>query len=213
MVCEWQCEIDPWCRRVLAKHWPFVTRFSDVRDVSASDAKWVDVLCGGFPCQDISDAGERAGIDGDRSAIWSEFGRVIRELRPTIAVVENVTALLIRGMDRVLGDLARIGYDAEWECLPAAAFGAHHLRARTFLCAYPRSIRAQARREPYVFTRRHQPELLFSRLSPSDIRRSTPRIPNWLDRLRGLGNAVCPPVAEWVGRRVIEFLQESHDAN
>lgn len=125
----WQVEIDPFCRAVLEKHWPTVRRYEDVRTVG-SELERVDVLCGGFPCQDISVAGRGAGIDGARSGLWSHFARLIGELRPAYVVVENVTALLTRGLGRVLGDLAARGYDAEWDCLPASAFGANHRRDR-----------------------------------------------------------------------------------
>jgi DNA-cytosine methyltransferase len=96
---------------------------------------YVDVLCGGFPCQDLSYAGKGAGIDGERSGLWSEYARLIRELRPRYVVVENVPALLGRGLGRVLGDLAACGYDAEWDCLPASAFGAPHRRDRVWVVA------------------------------------------------------------------------------
>jgi DNA (cytosine-5)-methyltransferase 1 len=97
----------------------------------------VDVLCGGFPCQDISLAGRGAGIDGERSGLWSQFARLIRELRPRYVLVENVPALLARGMGRVLADLAACGYDSEWDCLPASSFGAPHQRDRVWVVAYP----------------------------------------------------------------------------
>src|SRR5947208_11045335 len=135
----WQVEIDDYCRRVLAKHWPSVERFSDVRGVGKDVLAPVDIVSGGFPCQDLSNAGKRAGIDGERSGLWSEMHRVICELRPRYVVVENVAALLIRGMGRVLGDLAEIGYDAEWDCFRASDFGAPHERERVFLIAYPHS--------------------------------------------------------------------------
>src|SRR5206468_358426 len=100
----------------------------------------VDVLCGGFPCQDISPAGRRAGINGKQSGLWREFLRLIRVLRPRFAVVENSSNLLADGygMDSVLGGLAASGYDAEWDCLPVRAFGAPHERERVFIVAYPR---------------------------------------------------------------------------
>jgi DNA (cytosine-5)-methyltransferase 1 len=132
----WQAESDPFCRSVLARHWPDATRYSDVRSIDASTPR-VDVLCGGFPCQDISDAGKRAGIDGERSGLWSEFARVIGLLRPRFVVVENVSALLGRGMGRVLGDLSELGYDAEWSTLRASDVGASHRRERVFVVAYP----------------------------------------------------------------------------
>jgi DNA (cytosine-5)-methyltransferase 1 len=131
-------EIDPWARAVLAKHWPHVHRHDDIRTAGAHNLEAVDVLCGGFPCQDISLAGKGAGIaDGTRSGLWSEYARLIRELRPKYVVVENVAALLARGLGRVLGDLAACGYDAEWDCIPAAAIGAPHRRDRLWLVAYP----------------------------------------------------------------------------
>jgi DNA (cytosine-5)-methyltransferase 1 len=141
MRSVWQCEIDPYCQRVLEKHWPDVLRVPDIRDVGAGTVPYVDVICGGFPCQDISVAGRGAGIDGERSGLWSEYARVIRELRPRYVVVENVAALLARGLDRVLGDLAALGYDAEWDCIPASAVGAPHRRDRLWLVAYPGGAR------------------------------------------------------------------------
>lgn len=95
------------------------------------------MLCGGFPCQDISLAGKGAGIDGARSGLWSEFARLIGEFRPRYVCVENVSALLGRGLDRVLSDLAALGFDAEWDCIPASAVGAPHIRDRVWLIAYP----------------------------------------------------------------------------
>ena len=143
---KWQVEIDDFATRVLEKHWPGVKRFRDVRDVGRRNLDPVDIICGGFPCQDISDAGLRAGIDGARSGLWREMARLCGELRPRYIVVENVAALLARGMDRVLGDLATIGYDAEWECLPAFAFGAPHRRDRVFIVAYPQGDGMEAQR-------------------------------------------------------------------
>src|SRR6185503_10467180 len=105
---SWQVEIDPWCRKVLAKHFPDAERFEDVRTVGRHNLRPVDVICGGFPCQDISVAGRKAGITGDRSGLWSEQFRVIRELRPKVALIENVAALVGFGLERVLSDLASI---------------------------------------------------------------------------------------------------------
>jgi DNA (cytosine-5)-methyltransferase 1 len=135
MRCVWQVEIDPFCQKVLGKHWPLVRRHDDVRTFPPEPVDdWrCDVICGGFPCQDISNAGRRAGIEGERSGLWGEYARIIRVLRPHYVVVENVAALLVRGLGRVLGDLAEGGYDAEWDCIPAAAVGAAHIRDRLFL--------------------------------------------------------------------------------
>jgi DNA (cytosine-5)-methyltransferase 1 len=135
------CEIDPYCRRVLAKHWPEVPCYDDVRTLTAdrlaADGIGVDAICGGFPCQDISVAGKGAGIEGERSGLWAEYARIIGELRPRYVIVENVAALLGRGLGRVLGDLAEIGYDAEWHCIPASAVGAPHRRDRLWIVAHP----------------------------------------------------------------------------
>ena len=145
MQVSWQVEQDAYCRAVLARHFPDAVRFEDVREVGARELDPVDLICGGFPCQDLSSAGRGAGIDGARSGLWSEFARIVRELRPGYVVVENVPALLTgrgkrwdRGpIGRVLGDLAEARYDAEWACLSAREFGAPHLRKRVWIVAYP----------------------------------------------------------------------------
>jgi DNA (cytosine-5)-methyltransferase 1 len=134
--CRWQVEIDDYANRILAKHWPAVRRWPDVRTWPQADTEPVDIICGGFPCQDISHAGQKQGIDGDRSGLWGEFRRIIGDLRPAVVLVENVAALLVRGMDRVCGELAESGYDAEWDVIPASAVGAPHIRERVFIVAW-----------------------------------------------------------------------------
>jgi DNA (cytosine-5)-methyltransferase 1 len=136
----WQVECDDYATRVLERHWPDATRHRDVRGVGRHNLSRVDLICGGFPCQDVSNAGKRAGLAGHRSGLWSEFARIVRELRPRYVLVENVAALLGRGMGDVLGDLAACGYDAEWDCIPAAAVGAPHRRDRLFIVAYARGV-------------------------------------------------------------------------
>ncbi len=251
LVCKWQIENDPYCLRVLAKHWPDVRRYGDVREVRGSELESVDVLCGGFPCQDISDAGKRAGITGARSGLWSEMCRLVREVRPRFVVVENVSALLGRGMGVVLGDLAACGYDAEWDCIPAAAVGAPHRRDRVFIIAYPSSSGMDIEHRRFsgasgqgaVFVDRNgtvrnvadangcrQQEFpQYNRESTKDasdrktfgchadrcygsawwktepnVGRVADGVPHRVDRLRALGNAVVPQVAEWLGRRLME---------
>ena len=139
------CEIEPYCRRVLKKHWPDVPCYEDVRTLTADtlrrDGIAVDVICGGFPCQDISFAGKGAGLAGERSGLWFEYARLIGELRPRFVIVENVGALLSRGLDAVLGTLAALGYDAEWDCIPASAVGAPHVRDRVWIVAYTQEER------------------------------------------------------------------------
>jgi DNA (cytosine-5)-methyltransferase 1 len=135
--CRWQVEWDAYCQRVLAKHWPDVPRYGDITAVDWSGVERVDLLAGGFPCQPFSQAGKRLGTAADRW-LWPEFARAIRELRPRFVLVENVPGLLARrgGMGDVLGGLAELGYDAEWESIPAAAVGAPHLRYRVWVVAY-----------------------------------------------------------------------------
>ena len=141
------CEIEPYCRAVLRKHWPDVPCYDDIRTLTAerlaADGIAADVICGGFPCQDISVAGKGAGIEGERSGLWAEYARLIGEIRPQYVIVENVAALLGRGLSRVLGDLASLGYDAEWHCIPASYVGAPHRRDRLWIVAYPKSARAK----------------------------------------------------------------------
>ena len=147
------CEFDPFCRQVLARHWPGVPIFDDVRELDGGRFRGaVDVVCGGFPCQDLSVAGRQAGIDADRSGLWSHLARIISEVAPRYAVVENVPALLSgdrgRWFGRVLGDLAEIGYDAEWHCIPASHVGAPHRRDRVWIIAYPRRHELRDQSEP-----------------------------------------------------------------
>jgi DNA (cytosine-5)-methyltransferase 1 len=211
MTCKWQVEIDQYATRVLSKHWPNVHRERDIRECGTHNLERVDVICGGFPCQDISYAGLGAGLDGERSGLFFEAIRVVRQLRPTIFVLENVSALLTRGMDRVLGTLAEIGYDTEWHCIPAAAIGAPHRRDRVFILANASSaVRAKAANEP-LRDRLSGISTQFGggswwRAEP-DVGRVADGVPARVDRLRGLGNAVVPQLAEWIGLQIVQQLQ------
>ncbi|MGN6759453.1 MAG: DNA cytosine methyltransferase [Thermomicrobiales bacterium] len=283
MRCLWQVEIDEYCRRVLAKHWPDVPKFGDIQELRGDELQRVDLICGGFPCQDISNAGKRAGIGGERSGLWSEYIRLVRVLRPRFVLVENVAALLGRGMDTVLGDLAASGYDAEWDCVSARAVGAPHIRERIFVLAYTAGCESGERFEPDVQRRRTndskqiglgccgisgavadasciqlRPESCAGTDAPRHpgartvsteyailahpdrqslavgevfggnaraeltaferscrarggqwaaepaVGRVANGIPGRMDRLRGLGNAVVPQIAEFIGRRIME---------
>jgi DNA (cytosine-5)-methyltransferase 1 len=144
------CEIEEFPRRVLASHWPGVPIYHDVRELSraklaADGLADVDVICGGFPCQDVSFAGRRAGLEGARSGLWGEYARLIGELRPRFVIVENVPGLLSLGMGTVCGDLAALGYDAVWDCIPAAAVGAPHRRDRVWIVAHAQGQGEHAR--------------------------------------------------------------------
>lgn len=215
MTCAWQVELDPFCRRVLAKHWPDVPKFEDVRDVGAHNLEPVDLIAGGFPCQDISYAGYGAGLAGERSGLWYEFARIIRELGPSYALVENVAALLDRGLGDVLGTLADLGYDAEWSSLTACALGAPHMRRRVFVVAYANGQHGRPRvRNPLARTEWPLPPLdgpagsrarYGARLAdPSGLYRGADGVPDRMERNRGIGNAVAPDVAEFIGRRLME---------
>lgn len=224
MKCKWQVEIDEFCRRLLSGRFPDSGLWGDIRTFPDCSSFWnVDVLCGGFPCQDLSYCGKGAGIDGERSGLWGEFARIIRALGPRFVVVENVPALLARGMDRVLGDLAACGYDAEWDCLPASAFGAYHERDRLFILAYTARVdgrshdlleacgnwRAplQSRRfSGMALAERGKRKNARLRLEPG-LARLVRRVPGAVDRLEGIGDSIYPAVAEWLGRRIIEAAE------
>ena len=219
------CEIDPFCRSVLAKNWPEVPCFEDVRTLTqerlaATGIDRIDVITGGFPCQDVSSAGKQAGLDGERSGLWSEIVRLAGELRPRFILVENVAGLLTgeqgRWFGRVLGDLAALGYDAEWECIPASAVGAPHRRDRVWIIAYaPQELcdrvsipRAFADQEPdqgfqrvwaYVSAcrARRRPASDFPRLRANDG--VSPRV----DAIAALGNAVVPAIPNIIGQAIL----------
>jgi len=146
--CRWQVEIDEFCRKVLRKHWPEVPRFRDITKIEGRELERVDLICGGFPSQDLSQAGKRAGIEGSRSGLWFEFARIVGILRPRYVLIENVPGLLdYRAMPRVVGELARLGYVGSWLSLRASQFGASHLRKRVFIVAH--DTRQLGRREPF----------------------------------------------------------------
>ena len=143
------CEIEDFPKKVLKKHWADVPIYEDVRNVTrerlVSDGiPRIDVVTGGFPCQDLSIAGNQKGIEAERSGLWSELCRIIGDVRPRYAIVENVTALISgdngRWFGKVLGDLAEVGYDCEWHCISASELGAHHHRDRVWIIAYSQNL-------------------------------------------------------------------------
>jgi len=214
-----QVEIDPFCQKVLAKHWPDVPCYSDIRELTyerleADGIIDVGIITGGFPCQDISHAGHQAGIGkGTRSGLWSEFARLIGEIRPRYAIVENVTALLAgdsgRWFGRVLGDLAQIGYDAEWHCIQPEFVGIPSYRDRVWICAYP----SQKHAEEVVVTPRLslKPRRVGSADIPGagwsvdqcDMGRGSNGIPDRVDRFECLGNSIVPAISECIGRAIM----------
>ncbi len=139
----WQCEADLFCRSVLESHWPGVERYEDVRDLSRPPK--ADLICGGFPCQDISSAGKGAGLAGERSGLWFEFARIVDEVRPEWVVVENVASGAHRWVDAVCRELGRLCYATLPIPLSAADVGASHLRRRVFVVAHADIVRLEPR--------------------------------------------------------------------
>lgn len=137
----WQVEQNPFCQSILSKHWPKAKIYNDVRDITINNVELVDVLLGGFPCQDISVAGQQKGVhDGKKSSLWWEMHRIISEIRPRVVIMENVSNIIRLGGADVIGSLAQIGYDCEWTVIRASDFGACHKRARWFCVAYPNGL-------------------------------------------------------------------------
>jgi DNA (cytosine-5)-methyltransferase 1 len=217
---KWTVENNPFCHKILTKNFPNAERFEDVNHVGIFDLTPVDVLTGGFPCQDISIAGPGTGLAGARSGLWFEFARIINELRPKYVLVENVQALLGRGMLQVLGDLSEIGYDAEWEVIQAANVGLPQARKRVWVVAYPSGQRVQRLFESLDFSSVRQgwsgsaedmQSVVDAALVGSD-RFPKPllwgvdhRPPHWMDRIHGLGNSCAPQIPEWIGNRIREY--------
>lgn len=221
------CEIDAHCRGVLERHWPGVKQYDDIRGVTADGLAGdgigpIDVITGGFPCQDISIAGLKAGIEGARSGLWSEIVRLAREVRPRYVIVENVANLLSGPSEepgawfgRVLGDLAEIGFDAEWECIPASAVGAHFIGERVWIVASPtpaRGLRWEGCWPPEVGAHSWGRDE-FERLVRLSIRNGVPAgslgrisdgLPGRLGRLHSLGNTVVPQIPELIGRAILK---------
>lgn len=201
----WQVEANAFCRRVLKKHWPDAERFPDVRKFAAPAT--VDIVCGGFPCQDISSANTgasgRAGLDGERSGLWTEFARVVHECRPRWVVVENSPAWE-RWVPRVRSDFAALGYGTVPLLLSAGFVGAPHSRPRGFVVAY-----SDGNGKPLVTV--YEALARLSETSgivrdfgdaPPDGFRMAHGIPDRMERVAALGNSACPDVAELIGRTI-----------
>ena len=213
MTVVGQVEIDPWCRKVLAKHWPEVPRHDDVRTAAGwwGDRAAPDLVCGGFPCQPASTAGKRRGPTDGRW-LWPAMAGVIRHLRPRYVLVENVLGLSTAGLGDVLGDLAALGFDADWGVLSACAVGAPHPRARLFIVAHaddgqpdqPQSETWAADERPVPWRRPVGPGRSHWWASEPGVARVADGVAGRVDRTRALGNAVVPQVAEHIGRMVME---------
>lgn len=247
------CEIDKHCHKVLNEHWPEVPIFKDVNTLSKSDIPdGVDVITGGFPCTDVSYAGNAKGLFDEngnrtRSGLWKEYARIIDEFRPKFCIIENVGYLRKNGLGIVLADLARIGYDAEWYTITAESVGYPHQRERLFIISYPsgQRLNGDSGKERHLQVneeRKSSPmdskgQQCQSELSPvrqilskgtfdrlrsaypderanvSSVRRVVDGVSSKLDesrrkqRVKQLGNAVVPRIAEIIGRAILESLK------
>lgn len=227
MECVAQVEIDEFCQKILNKHWPNVPKYKDVKDVGKRNLPSAELVCGGFPCQPHSTAGKRIGSLDERD-LWGEYFRIICETRPKWIVAENVLGLLSSENGRFFGgilrDLASIGYDAEWQVLPAAAFGSTTIRERVFIVSYPSSFgwnnvlqkealhdrdsNRHAWKNTKTIVQSYKNESEYEG-NPQNIRVGD-GVPGWVDRLKGVGNSVSPQVAEFIGNCIISF-SKSHN--
>jgi len=228
------CEQSPFCRAVLQKHWPTVPIYPDIKNLTYDGLKRngisaVDIITGGFPCQDISHAGKQAGIiHGKRSSLWNEYLRLIGDIRPQFAVVENVPNLLTgdRGswFGRLLGDLAEIGYDAEWHCISASQLGYYHKRNRIWIVAYPCGERRQN-----IFTQTQINKFLeaykkgYALCAIPPIPRINEIYPDGISgdirfhdgvsarvaQFKAFGNAIIPDIAELLGRLIMSTIDNA----
>lgn len=214
---KWQVEIDSFCRRILSKHWPHVHRCGDVREFPDIDDYGCDVICGGFPCQPVSCAGQRKG-NTDERWLWDEMRRICEIVRPKWLLAENVRGLLSADDGRLFGgilrDLARIGYCAEWSLFSACTVGAPHSRERLFILAYPYSDGLQGGigwSTKGSGTQEILSQIRDARTGPrfdvptSRFCRGSDGIPYRIQRTACLGNAVVPQVSKWIGYRILEI--------
>jgi len=194
------CEIEPFCRKVLNKHWPDVPIYEDVRELTnerlRSDGIFPDIITGGFPCQDISVAGRQKGINGERSGLWSECARLLGDIRPDYAIFENVTALLSgdngKWFERVLWDISQVGYDAEWHCIPASELGAHHHRDRVWIICY-----SNENSKPNFTINDETPILQENNVSDSQSNTGNGERQAWATRLRLSIRGCCGESNAW----------------
>jgi DNA (cytosine-5)-methyltransferase 1 len=247
MKVIWQSEIDPYCCKVLKKHWPEVPNHGNIKEINWQEIQRPNIIAGGYPCQPFSQAGKRKGTQDPRH-LWPWVREAISQLRPDYAILENVPGHLTMGGTEVVGALTEIGYDAQWRVVSAAGLGANHLRKRIIIVAYPNSQRlhrteinttnAQQSSQPQfagcsqtmahaekqrcetrrqsIGTQSEHPVFVDRGTHQSwdylatnwqvepNVGRVADGIPNRVDRLRGLGNAVVPQVAEYIGRLVME---------
>lgn len=211
----WNCEIESYQRSILKKHFSKSRQYEDIKNMHKP--AYVDIISGGFPCQDISLSGKGKGIKGERSGLWKEICRVIWEIRPEYIIIENSPALTIRGLEIVLCDLAEGGYDAEWKCISNSEFGFDHKRERIYIIAYPNKIFGQEGR----IQGRGEIESIFIEVPKEHGGHSIAKriyempdckhigvndgVSNWGNRIGSIGNAVNPIVACYLFNCIIHF--------
>lgn len=210
-------EIDPFCQRILKKHWPQVPCYKDIRKVSVEKGAYA-VFAGGFPCQDVSTAaissGDVQSILGDRSGLWWEYLRLIQEGLPNWVIIENVRALQNRGLGIILSQLASLGYDAEWHIIRACDVGFPHFRKRLWILANRNSVGVERsspfplqrlRRVPWHENVQRATNFLYGpAASTPKLCRTSNGIPNYVDRITAIGNAIVPEIAYEIGVAILE---------
>lgn len=202
-----QVEIDPFCRQVLARHWPDVRRIADVRDVTGEDCSGVQVLFGGPPCQPAALQGKRLGDQDDRW-LWPEALRIAEEHDFDYCLFENPIGIVTIGLREVVSTLRDIGYVVPRpRVIRACGVGASHVRQRVFILAYADRLGLEGGIDfwPRIGTEAFSPPSPRWDVSPPYVCRGADGIPQRMERLKALGNAVVPQVAELVGRRLVEF--------
>ena len=232
MECSWMVEVDKFGSQILKHHWPEAEIYGDIYKIDGKELEPVDLICGGFPCQPVSLAGKRGGTSDERW-LWGEFARIIRQVKPRWVVAENVTGLLSansgRAFAEVLRDLAESGYDAVWDVFPAGGqggVGALHRRERIFIIAKLANTDSISRRRSSKQRRITKREFQQSKQKGSkmgsqvercgkscgkewsvepDVGRVANGVPNRVDRLKALGNAVVPQVAKQIGEMIMEI--------
>lgn len=218
----WQIEKDSFCQQVLKKHWPNATLHEDITTIEPSSLEPVDVIIGGFPCQDISIAGKQKGVnEGEKSGLWWKLWNIIGELRPRILILENVSNIIRVGGSEVLGSLAEIGYDSEWQIIRASDFGAPHQRARWFCVAFQTSnTNGSNCKEHNEHTKSMEKKIIIERgdrkiggigsnywkniPNPSPVHHVDDGISDRVAKLRSLGNAIVPACSKWVADQVLQ---------
>lgn len=204
----WNCEYEQFQRKILKKHYGESKQYEDIR--TAIIRERVDIISGGFPCQDISSAGKMEGIRGVRSGLWNQMHRICGEIRPKYIIIENSPNLTIRGLERVLCDLSQIGYDAEWQCISNHAFGYPHERERLYVIAYTHEIGLQGNIRPNgsfnsIFKKwssnpddGHFMSERIYQIRQSEVVRNGHGFQSWSHRVGSIGNAVNPTIAYYL---------------